>query len=291
MELNPTADLLSCWNSFESPSQVNTLRVANDASQIDSLSRRRFLLATGTGAAAVTALGDRTDWGGLTSDTDVASPSGTVIAPPLRGEWLVMNPPGHPKLADDFIGMRERRRLPYPVSSVPRHLFHNLPVSEAHGWGRPVYAPVGGTVLEVSNDEPDTDRVNLFGDALDTIVTPPEVTEGDVRPAAGNYVVIEAKEGITFLAHLRRGSVVVTEGMTVVPGQFIGEVGNSGASIFPHLHFQLMSEWTTDLSRIEETLRPYRFYRYERKIGNWLVGHSWKQVHNCLPAQGERFRV
>jgi murein DD-endopeptidase MepM/ murein hydrolase activator NlpD len=41
-------------------------------------------------------------------------------------------------------------------------------------------------------------------------------------------------------AHLHRGSVRVAAGDRVTRGQVIGLVGNSGNSIAPHLHFQVM---------------------------------------------------
>lgn len=202
-----------------------------------------------------------------------------------------MNTPGHPDSADDFVGMSGGKRLPYSAASIPRHLLSKMPVSRAYGWGRPVYAPIEGTVLEASTDEPDRERVNLIGDAVTTLVSPPSVTEDDVRPAAGNYVLIESDQAIAFLAHLRQGSVVVTEGGQVTAGALLGEVGNSGASLFPHLHLQLMSEWTTDLPAVEELLVPYRFSEYEQRVGNWLRGYSWRRVENRTPQQGERFRI
>lgn len=264
---------------------------AENEVQIGSISRRKFLLAAGTGAAALSVPGGAVVWNGLAPDSDSKCDQGPVIEPPLQGEWILMNPPGHSDLAHDFIGMREGHWLPYPASAVPRHLLYKTPVSRAYGWGRPVYAPVEGTVLEVSTDEPDRDRLNLFSDALETLVSPPSIEDGDIRPAAGNYVIIESAKGIAFLAHLRQGSVAVTEGEDVVPGQFLGEIGNSGASLFPHLHFQLMREWTSDVSKVDELLLPYRFSRYERRTGNWFEGYSWETVQNCLPRERERFRI
>lgn len=256
-----------------------------------SISRRKFLLAAGTGAAALSIPSGASIWYGLASDFESECDKGTVIEPPLHGEWIVMNPPGHSALAHDFIGMREGHRLPYPASAVPRHLLYKMPVSCAYGWGRPVYAPIEGTVLEVGADEPDRDRVNLFSDALDTLVSPPSIEDGDIRPAAGNYVIIESPEGIAFLAHLRQGSVAVTEEMDVVPGQFLGKIGNSGASLFPHLHLQFMSEWTPDVSKIDNILLPYRISSYERRTGSWYEGYSWTLRHNCAPGQRERIRI
>ena len=53
----------------------------------------------------------------------------------------------------------------------------------------------------------------------------------------GNGVLIERPDGWRFqYCHLRRGSVRVRKGDTVAAGEFLGEVGLSGKTQFPHLH-------------------------------------------------------
>jgi murein DD-endopeptidase MepM/ murein hydrolase activator NlpD len=42
-------------------------------------------------------------------------------------------------------------------------------------------------------------------------------------------------------AHLIPGTVTVNRGDTVREGEVLGELGNSGNSNGPHLHFQLMN--------------------------------------------------
>ena len=55
---------------------------------------------------------------------------------------------------------------------------------------------------------------------------------------AVNYVAIGHADGtVTAYFHLRKGSVLVTPGETVARGQKIAEVGSSGSSSDPHLHF------------------------------------------------------
>jgi hypothetical protein len=56
----------------------------------------------------------------------------------------------------------------------------------------------------------------------------------------GNHVVISHGGGITTTyGHLRRGSVVVAPGATVERGAVLGQVGSSGQSNWPHLHFEV----------------------------------------------------
>ena len=56
---------------------------------------------------------------------------------------------------------------------------------------------------------------------------------------AGRYVVIDGEDYDYVFMHLRTGSIVVREGERVRTGQAIGEVGSTGESSGPHLHFEL----------------------------------------------------
>ncbi len=58
----------------------------------------------------------------------------------------------------------------------------------------------------------------------------------------GNYVYIQHANGrVTIYAHLKRWSVIPNVGTVVSCGQKLGEVGSSGNSTGPHLHFQVNS--------------------------------------------------
>ena len=64
------------------------------------------------------------------------------------------------------------------------------------------------------------------------------VSEAGESDIYGNYVSVSHPGGVvTFYGHLKR--FVVKTGETVQIGQKIGEVGNTGYSTGPHLHFQL----------------------------------------------------
>jgi Peptidase family M23 len=84
---------------------------------------------------------------------------------------------------------------------------------------RPVHAPCAGSIAEAAGDVPDLE---------------PPLATPDRAP--GNYVAIETDGVVVVLAHLRRGSVLVTAGDRVVAGQALGRVGNSGSTTEPHLH-------------------------------------------------------
>lgn len=55
----------------------------------------------------------------------------------------------------------------------------------------------------------------------------------------GNYVRIEHADGkVTYYGHLKKFSITVAVGDTVACGQKLGQVGSSGYSTGPHLHFE-----------------------------------------------------
>ncbi|MCH8207148.1 MAG: M23 family metallopeptidase, partial [Chloroflexi bacterium] len=56
----------------------------------------------------------------------------------------------------------------------------------------------------------------------------------------GNYVRIDHGDGYsTLYAHLKDGSIKVTEGQPVETGQELGVIGTTGASTGTHLHFEV----------------------------------------------------
>jgi murein DD-endopeptidase MepM/ murein hydrolase activator NlpD len=58
----------------------------------------------------------------------------------------------------------------------------------------------------------------------------------------GNSVVIDIGDGnYAFYAHIKPGSVKVKEGQKVKRGEHIGDLGSSGNSSAPHLHFHVMA--------------------------------------------------
>jgi archaellum component FlaF (FlaF/FlaG flagellin family) len=77
----------------------------------------------------------------------------------------------------------------------------------------------------------------------------PEGTPGqfptDMDPAAadGNAVILDlGQHRYAMYAHMQPGSIKVHQGDKVRTGQVLGLVGNTGNSLVPHLHFQLMDQ-------------------------------------------------
>jgi murein DD-endopeptidase MepM/ murein hydrolase activator NlpD len=60
------------------------------------------------------------------------------------------------------------------------------------------------------------------------------------KDGAGWYVVINGDDGRSyFFAHLKSGSITVRPGQRVAAATTIGQVGSTGASSGPHLHFEI----------------------------------------------------
>jgi murein DD-endopeptidase MepM/ murein hydrolase activator NlpD len=87
-------------------------------------------------------------------------------------------------------------------------------------FGTPLLAPCAGTVAVAVDGLPDM-----------------PVPEMDREHLPGNFVMIDCGDFAVALAHMRQGSVLVEVGDQVQVGDPIGEMGNSGNSSEPHLHF------------------------------------------------------
>lgn len=99
-------------------------------------------------------------------------------------------------------------------------------------FGETVYAPGAGKVVKINNHYEDNKPGTLAFKVQDF------KTNKDLFP--GNCVVIDHLNGeYSFLVHLKKGSIAVKEGEIIEKGEPIGQVGNSGSSMYPHLHYQL----------------------------------------------------
>lgn len=89
-------------------------------------------------------------------------------------------------------------------------------------YGDTIYSPCAGKVTRAYGGNPDN--------------IPPNMQRG---PKNTNMVLIETDSFYVFMAHLKKDGVFVQEGDSVVTGQPLGRVGNSGFSSEPHLHIQV----------------------------------------------------
>lgn len=205
-----------------------------------------------------------------------------LLHPPLKGEWAILNPPGHPKLAFDFLATKGRK-LPYRGTTFLRHLAGSISVDATYAWGQPVYAPLDGIVVAVCDEAPDRKRLSMVRDLVMLLVFPPK-PGSPFRAYGGNYVVLKCGNVYPLLAHLRCGSVCVKVGDGVRVGDKLGEVGNSGSSIQPHLHFQVMSH--ENPFPLFQNLLPFKLRQFRKKIGE-----DWIEVSDAELASGDHLQL
>jgi murein DD-endopeptidase MepM/ murein hydrolase activator NlpD len=105
-------------------------------------------------------------------------------------------------------------------------------------WGQPLRAPADGVVVSVDNAQQDNTVIGK-----ENLWTPADV-ETEPMQGLGNHVLIDHGGGeFSLLAHARAGSVTVRKGDRVRAGQNVAQVGNSGSSLGPHLHYELRTGW------------------------------------------------
>jgi len=127
--------------------------------------------------------------------------------------------------------------------------------ADYYSFGLPVYSTGDGRVAGLHDGDPDNRRF--------------DVTELAKRETAygGNYVVVDHQNGeYSWFGHLKQGSVKVKLGQRVRQGELIGQIGASGSSLFPHLHYELR---TGSGAREVEGLPSY--FRNFRRLGSQRV--------------------
>ena len=98
-------------------------------------------------------------------------------------------------------------------------------------YGQNVYAASGGIVVAVKDGMPDQTPVGTISAGL------------NLFNSDGNSVVIYIQGGYCIYGHFKPNSIVVKTGQYISKGDLIGQVGNSGNSGAPHLHFGLHTDF------------------------------------------------
>lgn len=216
-----------------------------------------------------------------------------VVDFPLRGEWVAPNTPGKrvPSHGTDWLGQRyaydfirtnsAADGLRFHAGSAVRHMTRGVRLKDCFGWGEPIHSPVDGVVVHSRDGWPERTTVHFIGDRLNYAATilklvlkPSLRRASDLRFLAGNYLIIDAGDAYAFIAHAKTGSIKVLKNETVSRGQIVAEVGHSGNSSAPHLHFQLMDSPVLQASSgIPCCFREYEVYR----AGCWIV------IENGIP--------
>ena len=110
-------------------------------------------------------------------------------------------------------------------------------VAVSANFGSRVYPGTGVTVTHSGTDFRADSGTNILAAADGVVIT------SEYNGARGVYMIIDHGDGRTTLyAHMLWDSCTVSEGDAVTAGQVIGQVGSTGMSTGPHLHFELWQD-------------------------------------------------
>lgn len=166
-----------------------------------------------------------------------------VLSPPLQGAgWWIYNGPGNGssnhhrrgifsvdgrmynsrRLAIDWFLHRNGRSVSGDVHDTRSY----------YAYGQPVFAVSDARVVAARDGRPD----NIPG-PVETFRT---AIPNSMDSVAGNFITLDlGGDRYAWYLHLKPGSVQVNSGDRVRRGQRLGDIGCSGDSNLPHLHFEV----------------------------------------------------
>jgi murein DD-endopeptidase MepM/ murein hydrolase activator NlpD len=157
-------------------------------------------------------------------------------------------------------------------------------LEDFYGWGKPVLIPGDGKVVSAMHDKAD----NPVSMSLPPIA--PEQYERLRKEAfenlgsvgfeglQGNHVIIDhGNSEFSLIDHMQKDSVKVEVGDQVTRGTVLGNIGNSGDSRAPHIHYGMQNGMDC---RKSEGL-PSRFNEFDLLLGNIV-----KRIQNLCPNTG-----
>lgn len=119
-------------------------------------------------------------------------------------------------------------------------------LTDYYAYGRDVLAVADGEVVEVGADATEANgRLKQPGESEEdfekrTYLEQAKLITQSYKAPLGNYVILRHAGGeFSHYAHLKQGSVRVKAGAAVKRGQVIAQLGQTGNTTEPHLHFQL----------------------------------------------------
>jgi len=200
---------------------------------------------------------DTEEYAQFTGQTGVNPPDAILLGAPLRGDgWIaadgcctaVRHIRGYNAI-NGQIYFAQRFAIDWEKINEDKRIFVGDPqdVNSYFCYGEDVLAVSDATVVTV---------VNEFEDQV-----PGELPQGiTLAEVDGNHVVLDLGGGrFAFYAHLIKDSITVEVGEQVTRGQVLGQVGNTGNSLAPHLHFHVMASPAS----LGSNGLPYMYDKYE----------------------------
>jgi murein DD-endopeptidase MepM/ murein hydrolase activator NlpD len=197
------------------------------------------LVAVALGCVGVPAAGASESGGAVAPSANSAAPSGGTA---VGTRPAVKRKAARRKAAAKRKARQKRRRVPAPppagAPAPAGEASHHFPVSGSYSLGG---ADARFGAKRNGHSHQGQDVVAAEGTP---VVAPWAGLVEFVRfqkSGAGWYVVLDGDDedrDYVFM-HLRTGSILVTPGQHVVAGQPLAQVGNTGSSTGPHLHFEI----------------------------------------------------
>jgi murein DD-endopeptidase MepM/ murein hydrolase activator NlpD len=190
------------------------------------------------------------------------------------------------RYAYDFVGIDPNSRSKrFYRPGLLHYLIFGVRLQDCFGWGQPIFAVNAGTVVRAEDGWPERDPVHLARDLpirIQNARAASSRTIADLRSLTGNYIIIESSDGYVVYAHAQTGSIQVSRGDKVITGQRLANVGHSGNSTAPHLHFHIMDH----IDPWKAQGIPCCFRSYEV-----LQNGGWHPVQNGIPKAEDRIRM
>jgi len=135
-------------------------------------------------------------------------------------------------------------------------------------YGEPIFAPAEVLVIEAVSNLPENTFTSM-GEARS-----PAIEEVSDPMGFGNCVKIRHADGrVSWLLHMQPNSIGVRVGDHVRANQFIGKVGFSGDSLFPHLHYNVTNGPAYPSQGV-----PSYFMQFVRLLGERRIPVSQGQI-------------
>lgn len=143
-----------------------------------------------------------------------------------------------------------------------RHRGKGESLEDHYVYGAPVLATAPGVVADLVDGRKDTQMGSRWEVDYEAMLR-----TKDLRHAGGNWLVLDHGDGrYSYFAHLKPGSLKVKKGDKVVAGQVLAQVGSSGDSLEPHLHFHVLSKPDPKSEVLPAVFRSFRRHYGSRQV-------------------------